>query len=308
MAFSASADSSRAQLRYVVEAQPGVTPDAPTMKNLRFTGESLSAARTTASSAEIRADRNIADLITTGESATGDINVEYSFGTYDDFLESALQGVWTDNVLKNGVTRKSFTIEKEFSDVGKFEYFRGCEVTQMAINMSASQFVTGSFGIMARKSESGSASIATVKAPATTTPVFNTTYHMTGLTINGGVYSDGIQSLAFSLNNNAREQRQIGSKDLAGVGMGSALLTGTLNCYFGNATVITDAYDTDTPVEIQFILAAAGSLYTVTLPAVKFSGKKHVAGGINTDVQLEMTFQSVIDDVEKCEIKIERLG
>lgn len=308
MAFSASADSSRAQLRYVVEQEPGVTPATPTMKNLRFTGESLSASRTTASSAEIRADRNIADLITTGESASGDINVEYSFGTYDDFLESALQGVWTNNVLKNGTTRKSFTIEKEFSDVGKFEYFRGCEVTQMAISMAASQFVTGSFSIMARQSASGTATLATTKTPATTTPVFNTTYHMTGLAINGAEYADGIQSLAFSLNNNAREQRQIGSKDLAGVGMGSALLTGTLNCYFGNATTITDAYDNDTPVKIEFILQAAGSLYTVTLPAVKFSGKRHVAGGINTDVQLEMSFQSVFDEAEGCEIKIVRLG
>jgi len=306
MAFSASADSSRAQLRYVVETTPGVTPSTPTMKNLRFTGESLNANRTTASSTEIRSDRNVTDLVTTGVTATGDINIELSYGEFDDFLESALQGTWTTNVLKNGTARKSFTIEKEFSDVSKFQVFTGCEVTQFALNLNAGEFVNGSFGIMARGATDATATAATSVTPSLTNPVYNTTYHMSNLTINGVAYTDGLKTFSFSLNNNAREQRQIGSPNLAGVGMGQALLTGSLNAYFASGTAIVNAYNNDTPVAIEFTLTAGGHSYDFLLPAVKFSSKKVVAGAINQDVQLEMGWQAILDATAGCEIKITR--
>lgn len=303
MAFSASADSSRAQLRYAVEATPG-TAASGTFKNLRFTGESLNANRTTVSSTEIRSDRQISDLVTTGESASGDINIELSYAEYDDFLAAALQGTWTNGVLTNGVTRTSMTIEKQFADISKFELFTGCEVSQLALKLSAGSMVTGAISVMARGATDAVASQATTVTPSTTNPVFNTTYHMSNLKINGVDYADGLKDFAFSLNNNAREQRQIGSKFLAGVGMGQLNLTGTLQAYFANATSILNAYNSDVAVSVEFTLTALGHSYDIVLPAVKFSTKKVVAGGINQDVVLDMAFQAIEDPVSGNTIKI----
>ncbi|MDT8372015.1 MAG: phage tail tube protein [Gammaproteobacteria bacterium] len=46
-------------------------------------------------SAELAADRQVKDYRHGNKSITGDINVEMSFGSHDDFLEAVLEGTWT---------------------------------------------------------------------------------------------------------------------------------------------------------------------------------------------------------------------
>jgi hypothetical protein len=304
MPFSASADSSRAQLSYVAETVVGTTPSNPVMQKLRMTGESLNGSRTSASSAEIRSDRNTSDLVTTAETSAGDINIELSSGSYDDFLSAALQGDWTANVLKNGTTRKSFSILKQFTDVNKSFLFKGCEVSTMSLNMAQGGFVTGAFGIMSR-GNTEAAPVGATFAEATVTPVFNLTQHMTPLNIAGQATS-GVQSFSLALNNNAREQRQIGSKDLAGVGMGTLSLTGALTVYFQDATAINAAYDSDAAVAMSFSLVNAGGGLTVLLPAVKFSNRTIVAGAINQDVVMSLQFTATFDPVTGAMIQISK--
>lgn len=83
-------DANSVALRYVQESTFGTTPATPTMKNLRMTGESLKQDTNTVRSAEIRADRQISDIVRVGLSASGAINFELSCTTYDDFLKSLL--------------------------------------------------------------------------------------------------------------------------------------------------------------------------------------------------------------------------
>ena len=75
------ADLSRSELAYVKESLWGSTPDSAPTK-LRFTGEFGYTIATTSLS-EVRADRQVLDLIQTGASASGAINLELSYGAYD---------------------------------------------------------------------------------------------------------------------------------------------------------------------------------------------------------------------------------
>jgi len=88
------ADSSRTELAYVKEPSWGTTP-ASALTRLRFTGESLGYTIATTSSSEVRADRQVPDLIQTGASAAGSVNLELSYGAYDTLIESALFSVWS---------------------------------------------------------------------------------------------------------------------------------------------------------------------------------------------------------------------
>jgi hypothetical protein len=302
MPFSASADSSRAQLSYVAETVVGTTPSNPVMQQMRMTGESLNGSRASSSSAEIRADRNTADLVTTAETSSGEINIELSPGSYDEFLAAALQGSWTSSVLKNGTTRKSFSILKQFTDVNKSFLFKGCEVSTLSLNMAQGGFVTGSFGIMSRGNTETLPAGVTYTA-AGTTPVFNLTQHMSPIAI-GGQSANGVQSFSLALNNNAREQRQIGSKDLAGVGMGTLSLTGSITVYFQDASAINAAYDSDSAVPLSFSLTNAGGGYDFLLPAVKFSNRTIVAGAINQDVVMTLQFTATYDELYGAMIQI----
>src|SRR6185295_9766640 len=84
-------DSNRVNVAYVKETTYGVTPSGPpTLKNLRFTSESLAQENTTVTSQEIRADRQVADLLRTGISVPGDLNFEFSYGAFDEWFDWAL--------------------------------------------------------------------------------------------------------------------------------------------------------------------------------------------------------------------------
>jgi hypothetical protein len=90
----ALASSNRAQVRFIPEATFGVTPNTGNCTNLRATGETLAFEIQTTTSQEIRADRQITDVVQTGASTSGGVNFELSYKEYDPFIEAVLQGTW----------------------------------------------------------------------------------------------------------------------------------------------------------------------------------------------------------------------
>lgn len=303
--FNATADSNRAQLRYIAETSVGVTPATPTLTNLRMTGESVNPARTTVASTEIRSDRQVPDLITTGESASGTVNFELSYGEYDAIFANALQGTWTSGLLVNGTTRSSFTFEKGFDDVGLDYQFLGSEVTKLSFDFKTGATVTGSFDLMSRSFTSSTGTIGAAPAtPSQTYSVYNTVSDIQSLSINGTPVL-GIQELKLDINNNAREQRQIGTKALAGIGFGQIAVTGTFTAYLGQATAINAAYDSDSHIALTWTVGSTNQ-YVFTLPSVKLSSRTVNAGAINQDVVMTFNFQAVLDPVSGHTITIHR--
>jgi hypothetical protein len=98
------ADSNRARMRYIKESDTAwaVTPGSGITRELRYTGSTLNAEKTTAISTEIRSDRMVPDIIETGASAKGEINVEFSAGSHDDFMEGFMYGAWTRPMTFDG--------------------------------------------------------------------------------------------------------------------------------------------------------------------------------------------------------------
>jgi hypothetical protein len=97
------ATGANADLAYVMESNWGVTPGSPSMKRLRFTGESTHASIAGLTSAEIRSDRMIPALIQGNIDVSGSIDFEFSHNSFDDLLEAALFGDW-DDVDKTAAT------------------------------------------------------------------------------------------------------------------------------------------------------------------------------------------------------------
>lgn len=97
------ASSNRTGLARVKEVTWGTTPASPALTPIRYTGETLDDGITTAKSKEIRSDRMVTDLILTDASISGDFNMELSYTSFDDFLESAFMSTWTAAVAIVGV-------------------------------------------------------------------------------------------------------------------------------------------------------------------------------------------------------------
>lgn len=82
-------DADRTRLSFVEEVSYGVNPGT-TLQDLRVTGESLAKETETTQSAELTADRQVADSIRNNIRVGGGFNFEFSWGAFDKFLAALL--------------------------------------------------------------------------------------------------------------------------------------------------------------------------------------------------------------------------
>lgn len=93
-----AAESNRAVIRRVREATWGTTPTGVVSKALRITKSGLVVSKDTKTSDEIRADRQIANIIELAAMTGGPIDFEFSAGGQDDFFEDFLLGTWSKDM------------------------------------------------------------------------------------------------------------------------------------------------------------------------------------------------------------------
>lgn len=100
-------NTNRVALGLVPEVTFGTTPATPAFESLRVTSPNLTYTPRTITSNEIRADRQITDLILVGAENAGTIGFEVSFGALDTVIEALLFGTWTNKPSKVNLTADS---------------------------------------------------------------------------------------------------------------------------------------------------------------------------------------------------------
>lgn len=107
-------DANRAQLYAVKESSYGVTPSSA-LNELRYAGESLKQTITNVQSKEIRADRQVTDLIRTNFEPQGGFNGELSYAAYDDLFESLFANAWGSALTLTGITISAAASDNSFN-------------------------------------------------------------------------------------------------------------------------------------------------------------------------------------------------
>lgn len=300
--------TSQTRVALIEESTWGVTPATPTWETMRITGESMKPNINNVKSNEIRADRNVPDLIQVGSAAGGQIDGELSYGSFDALLESLLYGAWTSNVLKNGVTEKSFTIEKTFETGGTDQYHRyaGSIVDSLDLSMAVDSIVTASFNVLCKGVSSAQAEIASsTYNAANSNDVINAASNFASLAITGAT-SPALLSLDLNIQNNLAQQRQLGSLDARGIRNGRFEVTGSLEAYFENEELF-EMFLAGTATDLTFKLGGASSKnYVIDLPNLKFETGEVVAGGNDQDLVIPLTFTGLYDASEAATLKITR--
>lgn len=394
------ASASAAQIRYLEESTRGITPSGnPT--ELRVTGESLNQSVESAASQELRADRMTPDSILTGGQVGGAVNIELSFGTYDDFLEALLAGTFTpiganssvaiadavfasaDNSLssasdaipdanlavgqwvkiegtnlndgvykisstqalagtkiyfdsqvktvvnetracyietarlKNGTAAlRTFSIEKEFSDVSQFFIYRGCGVESTSLDFSTGSMLTGSINFLGQDSDRDTATMfpsgVDSAVAATTSPVMNSVQGTTVLLDGASLGESCAESFSLNIGTGLRGIRCLGSGiGFSDIVVGTFEITATLNIFFGAASSAA-VYDKMLLNQaLSFSIAVTdsnGDGYGFNIDRAKLTSSEIVAGGINTDVMMNLGLTATIDTVSDAMISIDRIG
>lgn len=302
--------ASTTRLAAVAETAWAVTPATPAFKNLRIVSESLSAEKQTTTSNELRPDRNVSDVIQTSRAASGSIEAEMSYGSFDDLIESALYSTWATNTIKNGVIQKSFTLEKTLrktASLNTFMRYKGTVVNSWSLGISSGQLITSSFGVMSKGIEMATTAITgATYAVAGTSDVMSAATDFANLTATGVTATPVIESINFAMTNNTRQRMAVGSLDSQGIGEGRFELTGSMNAYFDDE-VLYNAFLAHSALSLSFTLGSvSGSKYTITIPKLKLTSGTLVAGGNDQDLMLNVNFQALIDGTLASSIKIDR--
>ena len=111
------ASSSMTGLYYVEESEWGVTP-AAALNELRWTGESLAQTTSSEVSNEVRADRQVPDVVRTDIETQGDVNIELSYGAYDDLLEGALMSSWSSDLALSASDLSIDSVDNSINSTG----------------------------------------------------------------------------------------------------------------------------------------------------------------------------------------------
>ena len=298
------ADTSQSQLAY------GVQVDADTQQtvltDLRNTNSSLQFTAESVQSNEIRADRNVSDIIRTQSSTAGDVGFELSYATYDDFIEGALSSAFTGTgttvdpyVAVNSTTKKHFTFERKFETgaTDAYEQFMACEVDTLSLNMAASEIVTGSLSFMGINSTQSTTSVdGDGYTAANTNRVYNAVNMVTSVLEGGVEYKSNIQSLTIDIANNKRESRAIGSEAPSCIGDGQFVVTGQMTVYFKDNTVYDKFLNqtlTSVKLSLQDDAGTVGNQIIIDMPSVLYTNVAREIPGNNEDVLVVLDYQAI---------------
>lgn len=308
------ANGSRHSMRYVAETVYGQTPATPAFKMIRHTGTTLGLSKESLQSEELRDDRQISDFRHGAYQVGGDINIELSYGSFDDLLEAVMLGTWEADSpsvgidrLKAGVTRRSFTVERFFGDIASvdkpYHRFTGVELNTLSLAINANAMITGSFGVLGQNMSTGTAIIAgaTYAAATTTSPLDS----FTGTLQEAGTPIAVITEISLSLENALEARFVVGSKQSIRPSIGRSNVTGQVTAYFENSALL-DKFINETESSIVFELPdGAGNKYTFTLPRIKYTGGQPDVDG-EGPITLAMPFQALLDPTTGTNLMIDR--
>jgi len=298
----AIAGGSLARLAYIAEVTYGTTPATPAFQVINPTSHSLGLEKETFQSETIRSDRQLNDFRHGVRQVSGDIGIEFRDASWDDLLQAVMMGTWSADVLKAGTTRRSFTIERFFSDITRYRRAVGCEFNSFSLECPASGIVTGTFGVIGMDDTGAGTAIAS--STYTADPNENVMDSLSGSITVGGSAVTCITSIKLTLENGIENLPVVGETTRIRGAAGRSIVTGELTAFYQDDTLL-DAFEDETEVAIVFTLTDGVATYTFTLPKVKFTGGKPEVGG-EREVSITMPFQAIYSSGDATQLKIER--
>jgi hypothetical protein len=301
----AIANGAQHSIHFVSEVTYGTTPAAPAFKPFPHTGTNLAMTKDGLESEKLRGDRQVEDFRHGNQSISGDVTSELEYGDLDDILEGVLCGTWAADVLKAGVTRRSFTLERKFADLATPEFHRytGCEFNSFAMSVSPNAIVTATFGVIGKGLTLATTAIAssTYGSPSAVQPFDS----FTGSITEGGSPIAVVTSIEMTLENGLEPLFAVGSVTTNRPSIGKSRLTGTMTTYFESKTLYEKFINETSSSIVLTLVDLAGNEYEFDMPNVKYnSGQPDVSG--EGAVTVSMDFIALYDATDESQIVITR--
>jgi hypothetical protein len=204
--------------------------------------------------------------------------------------------IWTADLLRNGVTLRSFTKERSFLGqvVPTYTPQSGMVVGQFNLDIASKQPIKGSFQFVGMK---GTANTIGPLDPTPDPPsigrIMSSNVHVGQITLDGvGVGKPNwIKDLKILINNNVRARDASGNFGAVDIVEGDGLFTFELNTYFGSGEQLA-LMNAGTPGALFVPTIIDNQAVTFHAPRVTRTGGNAASGAKGTDVMLPLKAQS----------------
>jgi hypothetical protein len=298
------AQGSRTSLSYIVESTFGTTP-AGNFTNLPFSTHSMNLTKERVQGNDLQSDRMPRVDRHGNKQAGGDVVVDLRDGDYDDFLESAMLGTFSTNVLKVGTAPKYFSIEDYAADIDQAKLFTGCTVSSMGISLAPNQMVTTTFS-MVGKGMTLSATQKTQDAASGAAPFDAYSGDLSIGNVGALSASAIVTAVDFTVDNAFAPTFVVGSDETPALQYGRATVEGTFSAYFEDAALVNRFLNgTNSALQVSVNDPTGANEYTFLFPYIKINSADTSVGGPESRM-VECSFVALYDSTEATNLKITR--
>lgn len=281
-------------------------------QTLRRTGDSLTVGSETQRSEQVISDRTRGDQKVTTITAGGGIEFEFSATTWDDLMAAALGNTWQTDTpsagtdqLVNGTTVPRLEFLKSYLDTGDHIKIGDAVVSEMSLNASAGQKVTGSLTVMGSSHDDAyDPSLDTFDDP-TASIIMDSSNNLGSITVDGSPAS-GIcfTEISVTISGGFQTSQCIGNLYNDHF-EGSFDITGNVTMRLSaDALAEWRKSITSTPIALGFTLSEGTDSYDVSLPRNFLSGDLP-SGGLDAILTSQLSLTSA-RDATGVMLKVER--
>lgn len=210
--------------------------------------------------------------------------------------------VYVGDFIKNASTQRSATFERQYLNHSPvtYEYIRGLgvdKITTTADSQKVSTISVDYLGSDGTATTTRAASATDVAAP--TNFVLNTATNVAALAFDGVAVAtpNYLMTANWVIANNLRRQTAVGVSGCVGLGNGEFNVTGKVEFYFGDKTVL-DKVTNNTLTSFNCALGRNDGnkeTYMFDFPSIKLSSGAPSVSGKNADVMIDANFQAIAD-------------
>lgn len=153
----------------------------------------------------------------------------------------------------------------------------------------------------------GTATVAGSTTAASSNDSMTASLNVGNIVEGGTALATAIKSISLDLNNNTRALMGVGSAAAIGINLGSLALTGRVEAYFEDQTLLTKVIN-HTSSALEFRLTdTAGNVMVFTLSQLRWSGHPQNPG-IDQDVMLPLDFSCEREPTNNLMMQVDSLA
>lgn len=216
------------------------------------------------------------------------------------------RAVFGDHV-RDGTTKRSFHIERQYKDLTKFVSYRGFRVGKLAFSITTRQIMKLAISLQGVKGVSASSTVMGNTTVANANKLCAAGTNVASVKEGGTAISQAIPEMSWEVDAGLSAIDTIVSKEHNDISLGTTKITGKSKLYFASL----DYYDkfqnhTASSYEYQVTDADSNVVY-VTFPTIKYSASPIGTPGKNQPLFADMSWQAIHNDTYGCQMMIDRI-